>query len=230
MNTIDLIELICSELTPTIKINSQETNDGIISLSTGCTYWITELDIIPIDGKYYKVVGLIRNSGISLSPINSDDEIEVTEFKLEAPTFKHGTLKMTKNEIDAKMDKEEITPLVWLQEPIRERRLNDAESVIDRNTELRIYILGSADTKNWLTEDHYNYILKPLETMVKLLVGKIENSRFFTEEFDYETTNLVNVSINGNQDNSIFDMNLSGIEFKLFAEIRKDLNCNSNNC
>ena len=43
----------------------------------------------------------------------------------------------------------------------------------------------------------------------------------------YDCLPLINVSENGTQVKSIFDCNLSGIELRLFAEIREDLSCDN---
>jgi hypothetical protein len=64
-----------------------------------------------------------------------------------------------------------------------------------------------------------------MQTMVDEFLNKVKNSRYFTENMDYETIPLVNFSDEGEQQKSIFDINLSGIELRLSAEIRKDLSC-----
>ena len=58
---------------------------------------------------------------------------------------------------------------------------------------------------------------------------KLKENKYFTDEFISDTRNLLNLSRDGSQENSIFDTDLTAIEFRLFAEIRKNLNCISIN-
>lgn len=225
MQTTKIIEEIVSEIKKTIIIDSQETNDGIITISTKSTGWLTINSKIEIDGKWFKVFGLTINKTIKFKPLITGSTITANSFTLSTIEYKHGTLKMTQNEVDATSNKNNVFPLVWLQEPLIERNKKDFDSMIDRESDLVIYFLDSADSSNWLTDDHYTNVIVPMQSMVNNFIGLIENNRLFTYDFDFNTRNLINVSVDGKQENSIFDTNITGIELKLFAKIRKDLNC-----
>ena len=224
--TVDIIEDIVNELTPTITINSQSTTDGIITLLTDKTYWIHTASRITIDGKKYRVVDFVIDESLSLKPFTTGDTVDVDSFVLPKPTYFHGTEKMIRQEVNSIKDKTTIVPMIWLKEIYRDDQVFDAESAIDRETDLMLIFVDSADTENWLTDDHYTNVIYPIDKMVDLFIEKLGQNRFFTETFNFERTNLVNLSTEGLQRSSIFDFNLSGKMIRLFAQIRKDFNCN----
>lgn len=225
--TVDIIGDIVPTLTATVNIDSVVDNmDGTFTISTDCTWWISIQDTLTIGGLDYLVESFVINESITIS----GSMIPIADnFELTVPNYIHGTIKMTQNEVDGETNKELVYPLVWLFEVIRDRKNTDDESMIDRETELRIFFVASANYKDWLTDDHYTNVIDPMQSMVDLFIEKIKVNKLFTEVLSYDCIPLVNFSVEGNQDESIFDCNLSGIELRLFAEIREDLSC-ENKC
>lgn len=230
MQTVDLIDLIVQQLTRVVRFNTVTKAGNAFNIESNCTYWLMNGMKINIEGVFYKVSNLVMNTSFTLTPSINVLDIGVTEFDLVAPTYFHGTLKMTRNEVSAETKKSKILPMVYLFEVIRDRKVNSIDSLIDRESELRIFFLGNVDTQNWLTDSHYENIINPLSVMVEMFISLVGSNKFFTDEFDYETINLINVSENGEQRRSIFDCDLSGIELRLFSQIRKDLGCSENIC
>ena len=68
-----------------------------------------------------------------------------------------------------------------------------------------------------------------MQSMVDLFESKIELSALFTDSTAVDSTNSADVSTDRDQLKSLFDCDLSGIETKVFAEIREDLSC-ENKC
>jgi len=224
--TVDIIKDLVEQIEATFTINSAIDNgNGTFTLNTDCTYWLTIGDIVEINAIKYKVVSFIINESITIKPITTGGLPVVSTFDVIKPNYIHGTLKMAQNEVDAVLDKTMLVPFVYLFEIIRDRKNTDDESMIERETELRIFFLNSANTSDWLTEDHYENVIDPLQQMVNLFIKNIKNNKLFTDVLDYECTPLINVSEQGNQEVSVFDCNLSGIELRLFAQIRVDLGC-----
>ena len=230
MQTVDLIDSLVQMLTVEVTFLSITEVDGCYIAATKCSWWVTPGCKYTIDDEVYKVTELVQNESITFKPFDHEVPLEATSMALEAPTYLHGTLKDSQNEVDADLDKTKIYPMVYLQEIIRDRKTRDEESMIDRESDLRIYFLNEAFADDWLTDDHYTNVIGPMSSMVDLFISKVNSSRFFTENYDYDETNLIKVSVEGKQENSIFDTNLSGIELRLFSEIRKDLTCVNKKC
>ncbi len=224
--TKDIIGDIIATLSVTFVIDNVISNGGgSYTLETKCTWWLSiEKDII-VGGNAYKITSFILNKSITIQSIGSPILPTVASFTIPAPNYINGTLKMAQNEVDAQKDKTILCPFVYLIEIISDDKNNDDESMIDRTTDLRLLFLNSVDTGNWLTNDHYTNFVYPMQQMVDLFVSKVKNSNLFVDNIRYIDTPLINVSENGTQVKSIFDCNLSGIEHRLFAEIREELSC-----
>ena len=226
METKDIIAGLVANLNKVITIISTVDNtDGTITMEVDCTYWMMQDCKYMIGANVYRVIN-IANTTVSLKPLVDITPIIVENFVLPPPKYYNGTYKMVKNEINGDYDKSSILPFVWLFEIIEDGFVNDDESMIDRTSDIRIYFTASANYENWLYNDHYDYVIYPMKTMVDAFLDLIRASRFFTDVFDYRTTNLVNLSVQGTQEESIFDLNLTGIELRITSDIRKDLNCN----
>ena len=123
MQTVDLVESFVNSLSRTVTVLSQITSEGIITAIVDDSYWLTVGDVQEIDGKKFTIVSIEGFSAIQFEPEIEGDTIDVDTFEISAPTFYHGTLKMTKNEVNKSMSKETITPMVYLREPITERKV-----------------------------------------------------------------------------------------------------------
>jgi len=227
--TVDIIETLVALLTVDFFIKTVTPVGSNFLITTDCTWWLSIKDKITIAGKLYEVISFDINVSITVKPLDGGTPIAPSTFILPAPNYIHGTLKMAQNEVDAVNNKMALVPFVYLFEVIRDRKNTDAASMIDRTTELRIFFLNSANTKDWLTDDHYLNVIDPMQQMVDLFIKNVRNNKLFTEELDYDCLPLINLSREGAQENSIFDCNLSGIELRLFADIREDLSC-ENKC
>jgi len=228
--TVDIIGSFIPLLNKTIHINSVVDNSGgSYTLDVNCTWWLSIAQIYEIGGNKYKVTSFVINESITIQALGVTVLPTVTSFDISAPEYIHGTLKMAQNEVDAETDKTILCPFTYLFEAVTDRKNTDEESAIDIEVDLRIFWLNSANTKDWLTDDHYTNVIDPMQQMVDLFIEEIKNSKLFTNEMRFDCLPLINVSENGVQVKSIFDCNLSGIELRLFAEIREDLSCVNNN-
>ena len=224
--TVNIIKDVVNTVTATVVISNAVNNlDGTFTIYSTNTYWLSKGDTITIGSDDYFVNSFTQNVSFIITPVGSGVLPVATSFALRNPTYIHGTVKMAQNEVDANINKMDLVPFIYLYEVLRDRKSTDEASAIDRETTLRIFFLNSSSFKDMLTEDVYEEILDPLQTMVDEFINKVKNSKYFTDNMDYEIINLVNFSEEGNQKKSIFDCNLSGIELKLFSGIRKDLNC-----
>jgi hypothetical protein len=228
--TVDIFKNIVSQLGVDLIVTSVVANvDGTFTLTSSCTWWLSLNMFVTIGGNPYQITAFDINVSITVKSVGPTIIPVPGTSPLNAPQFIHGTLKMANNDVDAQPDRTVLCPFVYLFEIIRDKKNTDEESTIDRETEVRLFFLNSVDSSNWLTADHYTNFVYPMQQMVDLFISKIKDSALFTFNLDYDTTALINVSEQGNQEKSIFDCNLSGIELRLFAEIRENLSC-TNQC
>lgn len=223
--TVDIIGDIVSSLDTTVTINNIIDNGSTYTIESDCTYWLSIGDTIVINSFSYEIVSFVINDSLTIKPIGGASLPVASSFDISAPNYVHGTLKMAQNEVDAQTDKTLLMPFIYLFEVIRDRKNTDKDSMIDREVDLRIFFLNTANTNDWLTDDHYLNLIDPMQQMVDLFINKIENNKLFIDELSYDCLPLINVSEKGTQEKSLFDCNLSGIELRLFAEIREDLSC-----
>ena len=87
----------------------------------------------------------------------------------------------------------------------------------------------------WLLAKRFKCHVEGINVARESIIGGQYNGVFFDrsvygdavfEQVNYEAGNI---SEEGQQENSIFDCNLTGIELRLFADIREDLSC-ENKC
>lgn len=224
--TVNIIKDIVNSISATVYISLADNNgDGTFTLFSDNTWWLSKDDIITIGVDEYRVNSFEQNVSFTITPTGTGVLPTATSFDLQAPTYIHGTLKMAKHEVDAIKGKMGLVPFIYLYEVLRDKKTTNPATAIDRETTLRIFFLNTSSFKDMLTEDVYLNILDPLQTMFDLFITKIKASKYFTDNMDYDNIPLVNFSEEGNQQKSIFDVNLSGIELRLDAEIRKDLGC-----
>jgi len=224
--TVDIIGDFVNDLSSEFIFTSVIDNlDGSYTLVSDCTWWLSINQTHSIDGNDYFIKSFIINESITVIPEGHVIAPSPSSFTIPPPTYIHGTLKMAGTEVDAQTDKTILCPFTYLFEIITDRKNTDEESMIDREVDLRIFFLNSVDSASWLTDDHYKYFVDPMQQMVDLLIKNIKNSKLFTDLIRHECTPLINVSEEGTQEKAVFDCNLSGIELKIFAEIREDLSC-----
>ena len=87
MQTVDFIEDIVNEMTPTVDIDSVVDNgDGTQTLTMCDTYWIRKYLIVTIDGTDYEVQDFVKDTSITIpTPL-----VTVDSFTLKAPYYFHG--------------------------------------------------------------------------------------------------------------------------------------------
>jgi len=227
--TVEIFKDIVTTLNAIVYVDKiTSLGSDAYRIDTKCTWWLTKLSEISISGNIYTVTDFVFNTSITVKPIGHSIAPNATQITVPNPIFLHGTIKMAQNEVDAVNDKDTIYPMVYLKEIIRDIKNTDDESMIDRDSEVRLFLLMQVDD-DWLTEDHYIYAIKPLSNMVKKIINNIKRNYLFTDEIIYNEINLLNISLDGEQNQSLFDMDLSGIELRISAQIRKDLSC-TNKC
>ena len=96
MLTVDFIESIVNQMTPTIEIESVVDNgDGTQTLTVCKTYWMRKHMVVTIDGSEYKISSFVKDESIT---IPDSPAVTASEFTLQAPYYFHGTPMQVNNE------------------------------------------------------------------------------------------------------------------------------------
>jgi hypothetical protein len=228
--TVDIIEELVASLNAIFVVKAITVDGSNWKIESHCTWWLSTGCKIEINGVTYRVISFVLNDYIIVSGASIPNPIN-SLFPVPNPVYLHGTLKDARDEVTAQEDKELVYPLVYLKEVIRDQKNTDDESMIEREVDLRLFFINSADSTNWITDNHYTEVINPIQSMVDLFMFRIDRSALWMDELDYSLLPLIDISVDGEQEKSLFDTNVSGIENKLFAQIRHDLSCNSKcNC
>jgi len=145
---------------------------------------------------------------------------------LSAPFYISGTKMATNREWTISTnDMSKKTPLAWLLELIRIRKPG-RESVIDFETELRLFLLDETDIVNYYTKDHRDNVVEPMSKLAIEFLKVIENDRQYEtiEEFELITFSRFGVETDRGMFENILDANLSGVELRVDLKKYK-MNC-----
>ena len=145
---------------------------------------------------------------------------------LSAPFYISGTKMATNREWTISTnDMSRKTPLAWLLELIRIKKPG-RESVIDFETELRLFLLDETDIVNYYTKDHRDNVVEPMSKLAIEFLKVIENDRQYEtiEEYELITFSRFGVETDRGMFENILDANLSGVELRVDLKKYK-MNC-----
>ena len=224
MLTVDFIEGIVDDMTPTITIESVVDNgDGTQTLTTCDTYWIRKYLDITINSVEYSVLSFVKDVSITIS---SATLVTSTSFVLTASYYFHGSPMQVNNEFLIKKNEANKYPLVYLAESLTDNHYDELDGK-DKDMNLRIFFLDSFANKNDEVDAHYTNVIVPLNASLDYFVELLK-SNSTTLPFSYDVTNRVKVGVySTNQGNTsqIFEDPLDGVEFVATVTTLKSTNC-----
>ena len=224
--TVDIIEDLLSEINLTFKIDEcVDNNDGTYTLLTCDTLHLQACKDLQIDGRKYNITKLDYGKSIT---VKGKKKPEVTEFEVYPPIYFHGKAIDTNAELDMFDDKDDITPLTYLTEIYTDRFYPNDESV-ERTVDIRMFFLTTANYEDWLTNDHYSNVIKPMRNLTYNFINVLEKSKIIGKFASYyDLTNHAKFGIfllRKGAAKRIFDDNYSGVEFSIRLPILKDMTC-----
>jgi len=226
VETVDIVRSLVSELNKTINIDSIVDNlDGTYTVETCDTYYLHECLKITIDAVTYTVKSVEKNVSFV---IKGDVLPTATSFELPAPFYFHGTVIQTNQEL-INFDQFDKLPMAYLLEVLEDDFFNRDE-INDRESDIRLFFLTTANFADWKTGDHYKSAIEPMRSVAYNFINVLNNSKLINIFATYTLINRVNFGVyttdKGNTKN-IFNDNMSGVELRLTLPIRKVLNCNN---
>jgi len=226
MQTVDFIESIVNQMTPTITIDSVVDNgDGTQTLTVCNTYWVRKYLTITIDAIEYDVSSFVKDTSIT---IPNTTLVTATSFVLTAPFYFHGSPMQVNNEFLIQKQDANKYPLVYLVESLTDSFYDELDSR-DKDTSLRIFFLDSFANKNDEVDAHYTNVIVPLNASLNYFVELLKSDST-TLPFSYDVINRVKVGIySTNQGNTsqIFDDPLDGVEFVSTITLMKSNDCSN---
>ena len=224
--TVDIIEDLLAEVTTTINIDRWVSLGlGIRKAETCDTSYIHECMMVTIGSEQYRVKEVKVNEYFV---IHTEDSLTDLTFEIKAPSYFHGKAIDTNAELDMIDDKEEITPLVYFTE-IYTDRFYPNDELVERETDIRMFFLTTANYEDWVTNDHYEGVVKPMRNLAYKFIDVLDKSKIIGKFASYyDLTNHPKFGIyllRKGAEKRIFDDNYSGVEFRIRLPILKDMTC-----
>jgi len=186
--------------------------------------------LVFVDNIEYNVVSIDHSNNSFVIEANL---LEAATYKVPNPFFFWGTPINANVEL-ANTPSSEKYSFVFLKEIIRERVFSK-KAALDREAEIRLFLLDSMDKENWHTKQFYSEVLVGLNKLAREVMEQIgkDIANFYLDETDY---NLINHGDFGLliQDQkgyiqSLFSDTLSGVELSFTLPIKIGCNVVQNN-
>lgn len=213
VQTVDVIRSLVSLMGVTVLITAITDNgDDTYTLETSNTYWLQPSFEITIDSEDYTVVSIVRNTSF----IISGTILPTAEsFNLGYPSYFHGTLIQTTNELN-KEDIKNVTPMVYCYEEIKDIE-QSGDSALDRISDVTLYFLTQANFKDYLTDDYLNnchYQMRALaDRFLEICKASYLIGVIGTKEFTNRTKMTVRAPEGAGK--NLFNSELSGVQLRL---------------
>ena len=227
INTVDIVKDLIQNLTFEVKIKSIVDNmNGTYTLETCNSQYLHPLQDVVIDGIDYKVVkeGFESNKTITIQGALIPT---VPSFTLPALKFFHGTIIATNNELQRVQFAWDKFPMAYLYEQFTDKFNASVDSVIDRDASIRLFFLLNTDEENWLTKDHYNYVITPMRNVLEGFINSLLENTNIGLLTDFTGINHAKFGVwtSNGVDKRLFNDKLSGVELSVTLPIKKDFKC-----
>ena len=151
-----------------------------------------------------------------------------TTVTFDRPYYFHGTPMTTNNEWQAFTNNEEAKcPFIWLIEPVSEV-FNGYESVIERESEVRLLFIDNRDSVNWINDDIHENRSTALYGMVDEFIATLERLPNFKRNLQYSVRNLTKLGTENSNgfERNIISADLTALDVRITLPIYKESLCN----
>lgn len=220
----DLVTLLVTELTGS-GAWVENVGENTFTMPICKTYWLKAQDVITIDGTDYTVTSVIRDTSVT---VNTSVTPNGLTFFLDAPSFYHGTIVQTNQELsqDAK-NVSERSPMAYLFRDLTDTFFDDS-NLLDRETSIRLFFLHDTNFQDYTTDLADEETLEPMRSMAYFFVEEIlKKSKLIGKIEDYDIRDYLKFGIenaSGYTEN-IFNDNFSGVELTITLPILRKYLC-----
>lgn len=171
------------------------------------------------NGNQFMITSVVENKFLQLEPLptNQTAEPPSNELLLPNPFYLSGTKIAANNEwskvTNSLMAK---TPVIWLLELIRYKSFG-RESVIDFESDIRLFFLDETNVTQFYTMDHRSNVVMPMTQLAGEFLDAVSKSRQFQTVDQYEIITFSRFGVEQEQGmfKNILDANLSGVELRI---------------
>jgi hypothetical protein len=218
--TVDIVEDLIGQLEIVVPFDTITDNgDSTYTIESCDTGYLFPCYKFDIGGVVYTVLNEVGK------------EFVFNERTLDALKYYHGTVIATKEELDRKELSSDKFPMAFLLEVLEDDFNNRDDSRVDRNSNFRLFFLSETDENNWNTEEHYEFSIKPMRSLLYKFINHLNGSNLIGEIDSYKAINHakfgVYLSSKGGHTQRIFNDKLSGVELRIDLPILKSRVCYS---
>ena len=231
--TVDIVEELIGQLEIVVPFDTITDNgDGTYTIESCDTGYLFPCYKFDIGGVIYTVQNEVGKEFVFSERFTIKGNIipTATELTLDALKYYHGTVIATKEELAKKELSSDKFPMAFLLEVLEDDFNNKNDSRIDRNSNFRLFFLSETDENNWNTEEHYEFSIKPMRSLLYKFINHLNGSNLIGEIDSYKAINHakfgVYLSSKGGHTQRIFNDKLSGVELRINLPILKSRVCN----
>jgi hypothetical protein len=152
-----------------------------------------------------------------------------TEYKTGYPYYFHGTYLAIDNELKKITNSQKKYPIIYFAETFSDRENLNPLSQIGDTVTSAMYFMTSANFRDWLTEDHYDFVIDEIDELVTKFIAKLKSNSFiqYNELEEIERVRHAKWGLyveNKGHTTNLFTDNLSGVELRLTIPLRKKFN------
>lgn len=215
-----------------IQIKSSVLNGDIYTLEVCDTAYLNECRIIDIDGDAWEVAAFTFNQELQIKAVGHSNPLTATEIVLGAPTFKHGTVRLTNAEYTMEDRKQDILPMVYLYETLNESVTLVTKNNIERTATARMFVLMSNKFEDYIQVDYDAQLYDPMSNIEdKIVEGLLNASKIGKFTTDYTRTNhdQFGYTDRNGELQRIFSDELSALELSIPLNINR-CGCSNEQC
>jgi hypothetical protein len=219
----DLVTLLVTELTGSGAW--VDNLDGTFTLPLCRTYWLKAQDVITVDSIDYTITNVTKDTSVTVTAASVPTALN---FYLDAPSFYHGTIIQTNQELSQDVKNvEERSPMAYLLRDLEETFF-DNSNLLDRETNIRLFFLHDTNFQDYTTELADEETLEPMRTMAYFFVEEVlKKSKLIGKIEDYTIRDYLRFgreNASGYTEN-IFNDNFSGVELSITLPIKHTYLC-----
>jgi len=221
--TVNIVRDLVSQLTFVEQILACEVLiNNQVQLTVCNTHGLVDGSIILLGAVEVLVIDVIDGDKIIIAGTSCPLETELT---IPAPTYLHGTIKATNEELGLIKNNRTTFQIVYLFEVLSERGNRNPTINLGRRAELIMFFLTTPKGKTELTPTKYEEYIDPMNTLKEDFIDLIEESSIIGSIEEDEWTTFPH-SIAGFHDRlghikDFFNESYSGVELRISLPIDK---------
>lgn len=222
---VDIIDTFLSGLDFSQEILSHSDDGTNTTIEVANLFHSRAKLTIDIDGSDYTIVSVTEPDTIVVSGVIADPLVAT----IQSLFYFHGTPYATNSHLSAIRDWRNKVPFAYLLEIIRERVFGEADSVNEREADIRLFLLDDANFEDWTTDEHYSKRINGLRRTSDFIVQELGSSSLFNDINFVDVISHAKFGVyvdNKGHENSVFDEQLSGVEMRFTLPVIKNLKCN----